>query len=365
MFAVFHIACNGLTMRHAPQAPELGERRSNFSRRPSATGGRAGAARRPCGPTAPRGTKHAVLGTVNRSAAATTERAETVAGSLLAGLAGRYPGRVAPRFVPPGTRGWVGVDALVAVPEAFERLVDATAARYRTDDRPLAVAQVVREAVSVATGAAVSGWARHGRLLDWRAGNVALRPSDRGLVVALRRPHLVVAPGDPLAGSGTGAGTGVTVAHGGLLAALDADLLGPSVPAGDMPPEPPWRAAAVAAVIAAGRRSARTGSRHYWGSAALAATVALAAAARDVGPAADTARDALLARRPDLARTVELLDDTGTAGCARRLTCCLLIKLPDAPQCATCPLTPGAGRRLRPRGPGTAGPAAAPARATG
>lgn len=287
------------------------------------------------------------------------------AADLLADVARRYPGRVEARFVPPGTRGWVGVDALVAVPEAFERLVDATAARYRTGDHALAVAQVVREAVSVTTGAAVAGWARHGRLLDWRAGNVALRPSERGLVVALRRPHLVVTPGDPLAGA-----AGVRVAGGddALLATLDADLLGPSVPAGDMPPEPPWRAASVAAVVAAGRRAARTGSRHYWGSAALAATVALAAAARDVGPSADAARDALLARRPDLARTVELRDDAGgagTAGCARRLTCCLLIKLPDAPQCATCPLTPGAGRRLRPRGPGTGGPAAAPARGTG
>ena len=293
----------------------------------------------------------------------TTESELSSASRLLAEAAARSPGRVAPTPVPAGAPGWVGVDALATAPAAFDRLVAATAARYRTRDRALAVGQVVREAVSIATGAAVAGWARHGRLLDWRAGNVALSPGDRGLVVGLRRLGLTVGAHDPLAGA-----PGVAVVGGGargddeaagdgdaLLAALDAALLGPPVPAGDLPPGPAGRAATVATVIAAGRRAARTGARHYWGTAAIAAALALAGH--------EVERDRLLARRPDLARTVELTGgDAG--GCARRLTCCLLVKLPDAPQCATCPLTPAAGRRLRPRGPGTGGHAAAPAPAT-
>jgi hypothetical protein len=289
-----------------------------------------------------------VLGTVKPGDPATTERVEAVASRLLATAASRYPGRVAAEPVPAGAPGWVGVDALATAPEAFERLVAATAARYGTDDRALAVGQVVREAVSVVTGAAVTGWARHGGLLDWRAGNVVLRPGDRGLVVGLRRLRLADA------GAVAEAGTAGPAGAEDPLAALDASVLGRPVPAGALPPGPPGRAATVATVVAAGRRAARTGARHYWGSAALAAVVALA------GHPAE--RDRLLARRPDLARTVEVTG--GEGGGARRLTCCLLVKLPDAPQCATCPLTPAAGRRLRPRGPGSGGRAAAPAPAT-
>jgi hypothetical protein len=71
---------------------------------------------------------------------------------------------------------------------------------------------------------------------------------------------------------------------------------------------------------------------------------ALTAVSHDVGTRADRDRARLLARRPDLARTVELLtiDDglgTGdTVSCARRLTCCLLVKLPGEVQCGTCNL---------------------------
>jgi hypothetical protein len=223
---------------------------------------------------------------------------------------------------------WVGVDTLVTRRDAFDRLVRASCSRFGSDDHALVGAQVVRESVAQVVAAATEAWGRHRQLHDWRAGNVCLLPGPDRVLVGLRRL-------DPLV----------------RYPALDDDagldqfvhqVLGPPVPAGARPPGPPAEAAAVASIVAAARRSFRSGDRHYWGTAALALVNTLTAVGHDVGARADDDRDRLLARRPDLARTVDLRtapagpDETVT--CARRQTCCLLYRLPGGVRCGTCSL---------------------------
>lgn len=97
-------------------------------------------------------------------------------------------------------------------------------------------------------------------------------------------------------------------------------------------------------VVEALRVVVRVGARHLWGSVALAVVNTLATIGRSFPERADRDRDALLARRPDLAALVELVrtDDGagGTITYAIRRTCCLLVKLPTGRMCGTCSLRP-------------------------
>jgi hypothetical protein len=249
-----------------------------------------------------------VLGTPNNREHAATPR------ELLADLSRRLGGRLAPEPVgPAGARGWVGLDDMLDDEGCFPALARAAGARFMSDDVGLVGAQLVREWVSTIAEAAVTMWGRERRLFDWTAANVAVR-TDGSRTVGLRRLGLLVLPEDE------------------MVDALLDRALGRSLPAG------------VAAVVAAARRAVRSGDRHYWGTAGLAVANALTAVSHELGPRADRDRALLLARRPDLARTVEVVtvDDgllTGeTVSCARRLTCCLLVKLPGAVQCGTCNL---------------------------
>jgi hypothetical protein len=260
-----------------------------------------------------------VLGTPNNREHAATIR------ELLADLSRRLGGRLAPE--PAGTRGWVSLDDVLDDEGCFPALARAAGARFLSDDVALVSAQLVREWISTIAEAAVIAWGRQRRLLDWTAGNVAVR-TDGSRTVGLRRLGVLVLPDDELAGL-----PGVTVcSEDEMVDALLERALGRSTPA------------AVAAVVTAARRAVRSGDRHYWGTAGLAVANGLTAVSHEVGPRADRDRALLLGRRPDLARTVEVLtvdDGLGsgdTVSCARRLTCCLLVKLPGGVQCGTCNL---------------------------
>jgi hypothetical protein len=260
-----------------------------------------------------------VLGTPNNR-----DDVATVSG-LLADLSCRLGGRLAP--APVTTHGWVSLADVVDDEGCFPALARAAGPRFMSDDVALVGAQLVREWVATVTEAAVTTWGRERRLFEWTAGNVLVR-TDGTRTVGLRRLDVLVLPDDELAGS-----QGVTVTSPeGMVDALLERVVGRSLPAG------------VAAVVTAARRAVRSGARHYWGTAGLAVANALTAVSHEVGARADRDRALLLALRPDLARTVEVLtvDDglgTGdTVSCARRLTCCLLVKLPGEVQCGTCNL---------------------------
>jgi hypothetical protein len=250
-----------------------------------------------------------VLGTPNK-------RDDVVTVSeLLGDLSRRLGGRLAPDPVGSDPAvGWVGLDEMLDDDGCFPALARAAGSRFMSDDLALVGAQLVREWVSTITEAAVTMWGLERRLFDWTAGNVAVR-TDGSRTVGLRRLDLLVLPSE-----------------GAMVDALLERALGRSLPAG------------VAAVVTAARRAVRSGDRHYWGTAGLAVANALTAVSHEVGARADRDRALLLGRRPDLARTVEVLtvDDglgTGdTVSCARRLTCCLLVKLPGGVQCGTCNL---------------------------
>lgn len=277
-----------------------------------------------------RGTKLAVLGTPNNRDHTATLR------ELLAGLSRRLGGRLAPGLAGSGpAAGGVGVDTLVADDHWFPVLARAAAPRFGSDDLSLVGAQLVREWVATITAAAVTTWGRERRLFDWSAPDVVVRADG---TVALRRAGLLVLPGDELAGR-----PGVTVSsEGGMVDALLDGTIGRPLAGPTGTGQPPGGVAPVAGVIAAARRAIRAGGRHYWGTAALTAANTLTAVSHEVGPGADRDRELILARRPDLARTVEVLtvdDGRGdTVSCARRLTCCLLVKLPGEVQCGTCNL---------------------------
>ena len=243
---------------------------------------------------------------------------------LLADLSRRLGGRLAPE--PVTAPGWVGLDDMLDDDGCFPALARAAGARFMSDDVALVGAQLVREWVSTIAEAAVTLWGRERRLFDWTAGNVAVR-TDGSRTVGLRRLDLVDVP-DPV-----DVPVPLDRVHEDEMVDVLLDrALGRSLPSG------------VAAVVAAARRAFRSGDRHYWGTVALALANALTAVSHEVGARADGDRAMLLRRRPDLARTVEVLtvdDGLGagdTVSCARRLTCCLLVKLPGEVQCGTCNL---------------------------
>ncbi|HMG43350.1 MAG TPA: hypothetical protein VK611_18620 [Acidimicrobiales bacterium] len=223
---------------------------------------------------------------------------------------------------------WLGVDVLLVEPTAIDRLVRAASGRFGSDDRALVLAQVAREAISVLVTVGVHAWAAERRVPDLTAANVVVREGPTGVVVGLRRPEVpdVVDVVD-------------VVDDVKLFRRLLDRVLGEPLPLGALPSGPADQVAAVATVVATVRHTMRTGNRHLWGTAALAAASTLTR----LGPRADADRARLLAARPDLARTIELVavpdaDDVVTFPIRR--TCCLLLKLPAGHQCGTCSLRP-------------------------
>jgi hypothetical protein len=263
----------------------------------------------------------------------------------------------------PGDPAWLPVHRLLDEPAAIGVLVRAAGPRrFGSDDWGLVVAQVAREAIAALVNAGVHAWAAQRRVVDLTAANVLLREGPAGIEAGLRRPDVAVLPTDPLLAAGPGPAAGAVEGVEGVGPVEVAEVaevadddklfrrfldrtLGDPVPIGALPGGPADRVAAVAALVATVRHTVRTGHRHLWGTAALAAagTFTRLAAAGHTGADRDRAR--LLAARPDLARTIELVtvaDPCDAAGgdvtFAVRRTCCLLLKLPAGRQCGTCSL---------------------------
>jgi hypothetical protein len=234
------------------------------------------------------------------------------------------------------------VDLLLADPTTVGPLVRAAGSgRLGSDDGGLVLAQVAREAIAVLVAAGVHAWATARRVPDLSAANVVLRDGPSGIVAGMRRPVWAVLPPD--AGMAADAGSDVEVLEEPKLFARFLErVLGDPAPLGAVPPGPADRVAAVAAVVATVRRTVRTGDRHLWGTAALTLASTLTRLSHTLGPRADDDRRRLLAARPDLARTIELVTVPDHAGSdvtfAVRRTCCLLLKLPAGHQCGTCSL---------------------------
>jgi hypothetical protein len=244
---------------------------------------------------------------------------------VLAAASASVDGRLEPQVVA-SSDGWTGVDELLDEPHLIGRLVrTAGPSRFASDDWGLVVAQITREAVSALVTAAVSTWSAQRRLFDLSAANVLLRDGD-GLRVGLRSTTLAVLPDDVLAGGDEPVDV---LDEAKMFDRLLSRVLGEPLPLGAAPSGPADQVAAVAAVIATVRRTMRSGGRHLWGTAALAVATTLVQA--------DDDRRALLAARPDLARTIELVT-AGEVTFPLRRTCCLLVKLPGAVQCGTCSL---------------------------
>lgn len=268
-------------------------------------------------------------------------------GGALAAASASVDGRLAAHVVPGDDPSWLGVDELLDEPHRIGRLVRAAGrSRFRSDDWGLVVAQVTRETVAVLVTAAVHLWATQRRLLDLSAANVLLRDGPDGIDVALRRPTLAVLPGDLLARL-DGDDPVDVLDEAKLFDQLVLRVLGAPLELGAAPTGPADQVAAVATVIAAVRRTMRCGGRHLWGSAALAVASTLTEVSHTHVDRADHDRAAILAARPDLARTIELVtvpdDAGGHVTFPLRRTCCLLVKLPDADQCSTCSLRDRAG----------------------
>lgn len=250
------------------------------------------------------------------------------------------------------------MEGLLTRPDDLLPLAEAVGRdRFRSDDHTLVLAQVAREAVAVLTSAAVHTWSCQRRLLDLSAANVVLRDGETALLAGLRQPALAVLADDPLAGR-----PGVEVVDEiTMFDRLVRGTLGQPLPPGTLPQGEPEQVAALTAIVAAVRQLVRCGDRHLWGSIALAVATTFTRASHVVGEHADRDREAVLSARPDLARTIELvtlhdgcsgagkcdgIDDGGDADTgdgdpltfALRRTCCLLYKLPDGLQCATCSL---------------------------
>lgn len=300
---------------------------------------------------------------VTRSDNLTNLRSETVSDVLSSASAvayGRFSARAVGAALAPertggsngegvngngGDSGWIAAEDLLEDPDGLLQL-SATAGpgRFRSTDRELVLGQVARESVAALVTAAVHTWSCQRRLLDVSASNVLLRDGDVAVVAALRRPVLAVLPGDPLVPEPDVE----VVDEPTMFQRLLSQTLGYPLSPGPPPDRRPERVAAVAAVIAALRQLVRSGDRHLWGSVALAAVNGLTHASHAAGDRARSDLGALVSARPDLARTVELVtthdarDEPITF--ALRRTCCLLYKLPDGAQCATCSLADRASR---------------------
>jgi hypothetical protein len=275
----------------------------------------------------------------------------TIADVLRSASTAAY-GRLADDAVDPARwPGWVGLADLQAQPRKLMALVEAAGQdRFHSPDQALVLAQVTREAVAVLATAATYMWSVKRRLLDLSIANVALHEGPSGVQVAMRTPRLAVLPGDALARfehvevldeaamvsrllDGV-IGHGERATRGGCSSASpttsSTDDAGPPVDG------------SIGTIITTARRLHTMGDRHLWGSVALAVAGALTKSSHVTGIRADEDRATLFAARPDLARLVELVTvcdaDGGPLTFAARRTCCLLYKLPQRTQCATCSL---------------------------
>jgi ferric iron reductase protein FhuF len=208
-------------------------------------------------------------------------------------------------------------------PVRFAEHVALAARRWHTDDEAVALSLFVRELTVAVTTAAVTTFARDRRLLDLSMANLACRQTEAGAAIGVVSGDLLMLPGDGLEGR-----PGAIVVQGdtALLGRLTTDVLD----------------GVVAPIIDAARTHIRLGERHLWGNVALAIANTLTTLGHRVGPRADSDRDDLLAARPELRPTIEVIrvaDGSGdTVTFAIRRTCCLLDRVPGAMRCATCSL---------------------------
>lgn len=205
--------------------------------------------------------------------------------------------------------GWASLAGLLH-PDLLRRAIADRAARASTSDHVAVGSVLCRDLVVALVRLAVAAWSEDRVVLDVSCANVAVELGGERPRLALLRPR----------------GTGPIDDDAALLDRVERVVLD----------------GAVAPVVDALRSVVRVGGWHLWGSAALAVVNTLATISHRAGSRADADRAALLARRPDLARLVDVVtvaDGRGrTITYAIRRTCCLLVKLPRAEMCGTCSL---------------------------
>jgi hypothetical protein len=207
-------------------------------------------------------------------------------------------------------------------PDRLAGHVADAGARYGTADPAVAAGLVGKEVVVAATRRATAAWYGHRRVPDLAPANVLVGAGPDGLTVALARERTFVLPDDALVG-----GRHVEVRP--TVDALFAEL------------RTRWLDGLVAEVVAAVGAVARVPRSVLWGTVALAVVNDLAAVVPDLDPAGDLAgeRNRLVAARPELARTIDLVavGEGGTAvSFAIRRTCCRLSETACGLQCSTC-----------------------------
>jgi hypothetical protein len=237
-------------------------------------------------------------------------------------LAVSMPGAFAGTGVVAGDDGWRRLgDALD--PVAFAAGLETACRRWRTDDAVVAVSLLVRELTVAAATVAITPFARDRRLLDVSPDSLLVRQDERVATIGLGPGPLAVLPGDELVGAD---GVRVLTDDDAMFEVLIAGLLDGVVPR----------------IIDAARAGVRVGSRHLWGNVALAIANTLTTISGEVGSRADRDRSRLLAARPELEPTIELLEVLDGAGreltFAIRRTCCLVDRVPGGMRCATCSL---------------------------
>ncbi len=217
----------------------------------------------------------------------------------------------APSLVDVGTPGdWQPLTTLCEPAQMRRTLVDV-AGRVPSADLAAVGSVLVRDLLAPITRLVVAAWCQDRVVLDVTPGNISVDVA--GCATRLRLGEVQAFPN----GSAPPA-----------LPELEAVLFDGTA----------------TAVIDGLRRVVRIGRRHLWGNVALAAVNVLASLSHRPGSPADADREALLARRPDLAALVETITARdgrgGTITYAVRRNCCLLAKLPPGTMCGTCSLRP-------------------------
>lgn len=207
--------------------------------------------------------------------------------------------------------GWAPLAGLID-PDRFGRAIADRAARASTSDHVAVGSVLCRDLVVPLVRLAVAAWSEDRVVLDVSCANVAVELGGERPRLALLRPR----------------GRGPIGDDSALLDRFERVVLD----------------GAVVPVVEALCTVVRVGGWHLWGSAALAVVNTLATISHRADSRADADRAALLARRPDLARLVDVVSVAdgrgGTITYAIRRTCCLLAKLPRAEMCGTCSLRP-------------------------
>lgn len=205
--------------------------------------------------------------------------------------------------------GWVPLVGLIE-PDRLRRAIADGAARASTSDHVAVGSVLCRDLVVPLVRLAVAAWSEDRVVLDVSCANVAVEPGGERPRLALVRPR----------------GSGPIDDDSALLDRFERVVFD----------------GAVAPVVDALRSVVKVGGCHLWGSVALAVVNTLTTISHRAGSRADADRAALLARRPDLARLVDVVSVAdgrgGTITYAIRRTCCLLVKLPRAEMCGTCSL---------------------------